>query len=46
MHGGLSPSVDALDNVKELNRFQEPTPESPIYDILWSDPENTTGKDK
>lgn len=43
LHGGLSPAIDALDNIKELNRFQEPTTDSPIYDLLWSDPETTTG---
>ncbi|KAJ3308062.1 Serine/threonine-protein phosphatase 2A catalytic subunit [Blyttiomyces sp. JEL0837] len=37
-HGGLSPSIDTLDQIKSLHRFQEVPHEGPISDILWSDP--------
>jgi len=40
MHGGLSPSLDTIDQVKTLDRFQEVPHEGPMCDLLWSDPDN------
>jgi len=39
MHGGLSPSFGAIDQVKSLDRFAEVPQEGPICDLLWSDPD-------
>lgn len=42
-HGGLSPSVDNLDNIRELERVIEVPHEGPMCDILWSDPDDRCG---
>jgi serine/threonine-protein phosphatase 2A catalytic subunit len=38
-HAGLSPSLEALDDIQQLDRFTEPPHEGPICDLLWSDPD-------
>ena len=43
VHGGLSPSIETLDNIKMLERFQEVPQEGPMCDLLWSDPEDRFG---
>jgi serine/threonine-protein phosphatase 2A catalytic subunit len=43
LHGGLSPSIETLDNIKQLDRFQEVPQEGPMCDLLWSDPEERFG---
>ncbi|RAH63506.1 serine/threonine-protein phosphatase PP2A catalytic subunit [Aspergillus piperis CBS 112811] len=43
LHGGLSPSIDTLDNISALDRMQEPPHEGPMCDLLWSDPDERTG---
>eukprot|EP00002_Diphylleia_rotans_P014473 TRINITY_DN2821_c0_g3_i2.p1 TRINITY_DN2821_c0_g3~~TRINITY_DN2821_c0_g3_i2.p1 ORF type:complete len:309 (-),score=54.49 TRINITY_DN2821_c0_g3_i2:394-1320(-) len=40
IHGGLSPSIQTLDQIKVLDRFQEVPHEGPLADLMWSDPEN------
>lgn len=40
LHGGLSPAIDMLDHVRELDRFQEVPHEGPMCDLLWSDPDD------
>ena len=39
VHGGLSPSIHSLDQMRLLQRFGEVPHEGPISDLLWSDPE-------
>ncbi|KAG5187395.1 serine/threonine-protein phosphatase PP1 [Tribonema minus] len=42
MHGGLSPSLDSLDSIRQLRR-PTPVPDEGLYcDLLWSDPEPGT----
>jgi serine/threonine-protein phosphatase 2A catalytic subunit len=43
LHGGLSPSVDALDHIRQLDRVQEVPHEGPMCDLLWSDPDDRAG---
>lgn len=43
MHGGLSPSIDTLDQVNQLDRRQEVPNEGAMCDLLWSDPDDRTG---
>lgn len=43
LHGGLSPSLETLDQVRELDRKQEVPHEGPICDLLWSDPDERSG---
>jgi len=43
LHGGLSPSIDTLDNIRSLDRIQEVPHEGPMCDLLWSDPDERPG---
>lgn len=43
LHGGLSPSIETLDQIKQLDREQEVPHEGPICDLLWSDPDDRMG---
>ena len=38
VHGGLSPSIDVLDQIRQLPREEVPH-EGAMCDLLWSDPE-------
>lgn len=42
-HGGLSPAIDNMDDVKSIDRVQEVPHEGPMCDILWSDPDDRAG---
>jgi diadenosine tetraphosphatase ApaH/serine/threonine PP2A family protein phosphatase len=43
IHGGLSPSLHLLDQIPAADRFQEPVIDTPMSDLLWSDPGTTEG---
>ncbi|CBZ30534.1 protein serine/threonine phosphatase, putativee [Leishmania mexicana MHOM/GT/2001/U1103] len=43
IHGGLSPEIRAVDQIRLLNRRQEIPNEGPFSDLVWSDPENVDG---
>ena len=43
VHGGLSPSINTIDDLKSINRKQEVPHEGPMCDLLWSDPEEIKG---
>lgn len=43
LHGGLSPSIDTLDQIRALDRVQEVPHEGPMCDLLWSDPDDRCG---
>ncbi|KAJ2451003.1 putative serine/threonine protein phosphatase [Coemansia sp. RSA 2336] len=38
VHGGLSPSIVLVDQLKMLDRFGEIPHEGPLADLVWSDP--------
>jgi serine/threonine-protein phosphatase 4 catalytic subunit len=43
VHGGLSPAIKTLDEIRAIDRKQEVPHEGPMCDLLWSDPEDTGG---
>lgn len=42
-HAGLSPSVQTIDAIMQLDRFREVPHDGPMCDLLWSDPEEVEG---
>ena len=43
VHGGLSPSVTTLDQIRTIDRKQEVPHDGAMCDLLWSDPEDIDG---
>jgi len=43
VHGGLSPSISTLDQIRLIERKQEVPHEGSMCDLLWSDPEDIDG---
>ncbi|KAL4498517.1 hypothetical protein ABPG72_019635 [Tetrahymena utriculariae] len=43
LHGGLSPSIDTLDHVRQIDRIQDVPSEGAMCDLLWSDPDDRSG---
>ena len=40
LHGGLSPKLNTLDMIRQLERMQEVPHEGAMCDLLWSDPDD------
>ncbi|KAK6509710.1 3',5'-cyclic-nucleotide phosphodiesterase (PDEase) (3':5'-CNP) [Arthrobotrys musiformis] len=46
IHGGLSPELHTLDDIRAIDRFREPPTQGLMCDILWSDPLEEFGQEK
>ncbi|KAF8632056.1 hypothetical protein AX15_002078 [Amanita polypyramis BW_CC] len=46
IHGGLSPELNTLDDIRKLDRFREPPTHGLMCDILWADPVEDFGTEK
>ncbi|ERS95616.1 protein phosphatase 3, catalytic subunit [Sporothrix schenckii 1099-18] len=46
IHGGLSPELHTLDDLKKIDRFREPPTQGLMCDILWADPLEDFGQEK
>ncbi|TVY94276.1 Serine/threonine-protein phosphatase 2B catalytic subunit [Lachnellula willkommii] len=46
IHGGLSPELHTLDDLKNIDRFREPPTHGLMCDILWADPLEEFGQEK
>lgn len=46
IHGGLSPELHTLDDLRSINRFREPPTSGLMCDILWADPVEDFGNEK
>lgn len=43
LHGGLSPSINTIDQIRTIDRKQEVPHDGPMCDLLWSDPDDVQG---
>eukprot|EP00299_Pterocystis_sp_00344_P010859 c4960_g1_i1.p1 GENE.c4960_g1_i1~~c4960_g1_i1.p1 ORF type:complete len:314 (-),score=41.51 c4960_g1_i1:116-1057(-) len=43
VHGGLSPSISSLDQIRVIDRKQEVPHDGAMCDLMWSDPEDIEG---
>jgi len=43
VHGGLSPSINTLDQIRAIDRKQEVPHDGSMCDLMWSDPEDIDG---
>jgi len=46
IHGGLSPELHTLDDLRNIDRFREPPTHGLMCDILWADPLEDFGSEK
>ena len=40
IHGGISPEIRTVEQIRAIQRNQEIPIEGPFCDLMWSDPEN------
>jgi len=43
VHGGLSPAINTLDQIRAIDRKQEVPHDGAMCDLMWSDPEDIEG---
>jgi len=43
VHGGLSPAINTLDEIRQIDRKQDVPSEGAMCDLLWSTPEDIEG---
>uniref|UniRef100_A0A6B2LAU3 Serine/threonine-protein phosphatase n=1 Tax=Arcella intermedia TaxID=1963864 RepID=A0A6B2LAU3_9EUKA len=43
VHGGLSPALKTIDDIRALDRVVEVPHDGPICDLIWSDPDDRVG---
>ncbi|KAB8218335.1 Metallo-dependent phosphatase-like protein [Aspergillus novoparasiticus] len=46
IHGGLSPELHTLEDIKSIDRFREPPTHGLMCDLLWADPLEEFGQEK
>ncbi|CAG8472581.1 9915_t:CDS:10 [Diversispora eburnea] len=46
IHGGLSPELNTLEDLRNINRFREPPTHGLMCDLLWADPLEEFGQEK
>ncbi|KAI6782419.1 Serine/threonine-protein phosphatase 2B catalytic subunit-like protein [Emericellopsis cladophorae] len=46
IHGGLSPELHTLDDIRNIDRFREPPTQGLMCDMLWADPLEDFGQEK
>ncbi|KAJ3282224.1 3',5'-cyclic-nucleotide phosphodiesterase (PDEase) (3':5'-CNP) [Borealophlyctis nickersoniae] len=46
IHGGLSPELNTLDDLRNINRFREPPTHGLMCDLLWADPLEDFGQER
>ncbi|CAB3981679.1 serine threonine- phosphatase 2B catalytic subunit beta isoform isoform X6 [Paramuricea clavata] len=46
VHGGLSPEIHTVNDIRKLDRYKEPPAFGPMCDMLWSDPLEDYGNEK
>ena len=43
LHGGLSPDIETIDEIRKIDRRRDVTSSGAMCDLLWSDPEERLG---
>jgi len=46
IHGGISPELHTIDDIRKLDRFREPPTSGLMCDLLWSDPIENFGQER
>ncbi|KAI8800898.1 Metallo-dependent phosphatase-like protein [Cladochytrium replicatum] len=46
IHGGLSPELNTLDDLRNIDRFKEPPTVGLMCDVLWADPMEDFGQEQ